>query len=186
MLLNLKLKIATKLCYSSQTTLSVDDTANVITALREKFPKIEGPRKDDICYATQNRQDAVKDLADKTDLVLVVGSTNSSNSNRLREKAHNGGVTSYLIDNESDIKSEWLENVKTVGVTAGASAPDVLVQAVIEKLKALGGDMVIENPGVEENIVFEVPAELELNKLTNRYASRANKNSVLINISEVD
>jgi len=161
----LEVKDPTNLCFSSQTTLSVDDTANVIAALREKFPKIEGPRKDDICYATQNRQDAVKDLADKTDLVLVVGSTNSSNSNRLREKADNGGVTAYLIDNEFDIKSEWLENVARVGVTAGASAPDVLVQAVIEKLKVLGGGVVIENPGVEENIVFEVPAELRVKQI---------------------
>jgi 4-hydroxy-3-methylbut-2-enyl diphosphate reductase len=158
----LEVKNPLKLCYSSQTTLSVDDTANVITALRHKFPAIEGPRKDDICYATQNRQDAVKELADKTDLVLVVGSTNSSNSNRLREKAENGGVVAYLIDNEFDIKSEWFEGVEIVGVTAGASAPDVLVQAVIEKLKSLGGTVVIENPGVEENIVFEVPAELRI------------------------
>ena len=161
----LEVKNPAKLCYSSQTTLSVDDTAHVITALRDKFPAIEGPRKDDICYATQNRQDAVKDLADKTDLVLVVGSTNSSNSNRLREKAYNGGVMAYLIDNESDIKSEWLENIEKVGVTAGASAPDVLVQAVIEKLKVLGGGVVIENPGVEENIVFEVPAELRIKQI---------------------
>lgn len=161
----LEVKDSTNLCYSSQTTLSVDDTSNVIEALRNKFPSIEGPRKDDICYATQNRQDAVKDLADKTDLVLVVGSTNSSNSNRLREKAQNGGVTSYLIDNESDIKKEWLKGVEVVGVTAGASAPDVLVQAVIEKLKVLGGGHVIENPGVEENIVFEVPAELRIKQI---------------------
>jgi len=153
------------LCYSSQTTLSVDDTAHVINALREKFPDIEGPRKDDICYATQNRQDAVKDLAEKTELVLVVGSPNSSNSNRLREKACNAGVKAYLIDNESDIKSEWLTGVNTVGVTAGASAPDVLVQAVIQKLKLLGGGIVVENPGVEENIVFEVPAELRIKQV---------------------
>ena len=161
----LEVKDGSNLCYSSQTTLSVDDTANVIAALREKFPKIDGPRKDDICYATQNRQDAVKELADKTDLVLVVGSTNSSNSNRLREKAYNGGVTAYLIDNASDIKQTWFEGVETVGVTAGASAPDVLVQAVIEKLKTLGGDIVIENPGVEENIVFEVPVELRIKQI---------------------
>jgi len=153
------------LCYSSQTTLSVDDTSHVIDALRKKFPKIEGPRKNDICYATQNRQDAVKDLADKTDLVLVVGSTNSSNSNRLREKASCAGVNAYLIDNEFDIKCEWFENINSVGVTAGASAPDVLVQAVIKKLQALGGDVVIENPGVEENTVFEVPAELRIKQL---------------------
>jgi 4-hydroxy-3-methylbut-2-enyl diphosphate reductase len=150
------------LCYSSQTTLSVDDTANIIDALRQKFPKIEGPRKDDICYATQNRQDSVKDLAQITDLVLVVGSTNSSNSNRLREKASCEGVNAYLIDNEQDIESHWLENVTKVGVTAGASAPEILVKAVIDKLQNLGGTLVIENPGVEENTVFEVPAELRV------------------------
>ncbi|TEW56787.1 4-hydroxy-3-methylbut-2-enyl diphosphate reductase [Psychromonas sp. RZ22] len=162
---NLEVKDTSKLCYSSQTTLSVDDTAHVISALRAKFPAIEGPRKNDICYATQNRQDAVKDLADKTDLVLVVGSTNSSNSNRLREKASSVGVNAYLIDNASDIKIDWFENVQTVGVTAGASAPDVLVQAVITKLKTMGGNVVIENPGVEENTVFEVPAELRIREV---------------------
>ena len=161
----LEVKNRNSLCYSSQTTLSVDDTANVITALREKFSAIEGPRKDDICYATQNRQDAVKDLANKTELVLVVGSPNSSNSNRLREKASSVGINAYLIDNESDIDSNWFDNVETVGVTAGASAPDVLVQAVIAKLKALGGHVVIENPGVEENTIFEVPAELRIREV---------------------
>ncbi|MEL0659059.1 4-hydroxy-3-methylbut-2-enyl diphosphate reductase [Psychromonas arctica] len=161
----LDVKNAESLCYSSQTTLSVDDTANVIDALRVKFPMIEGPRKNDICYATQNRQDAVKDLADKTDLVLVVGSTNSSNSNRLREKANSAGVNAYLIDNEFDIQSEWFENVASVGVTAGASAPDILVQAVIKKLQKMGGDVVVENPGVEENTVFEVPAELRIKQI---------------------
>lgn len=161
----LEVKNPDVLCYSSQTTLSVDDTANVIDALRVKFPSIEGPRKNDICYATQNRQDAVKDLADKTDLVLVVGSTNSSNSNRLREKANSAGVNAYLIDNEFDIKSEWFENVQTIGVTAGASAPDILVQAVIKKLQKMGGNVVIENPGVEENTVFEVPAELRIKQV---------------------
>jgi len=161
----LVVKDTQNLCYSSQTTLSVDDTAHVINALRDKFPEISGPRKDDICYATQNRQDAVKDLAEKTDLVLVVGSPNSSNSNRLREKAFNAGVAAYLIDNEGDIQSEWLQGVNTVGVTAGASAPDVLVQAVIQKLKLLGGGVVVENPGVEENIIFEVPAELRVKQI---------------------
>jgi len=158
----LEVKNANSLCFSSQTTLSVDDTANIIMALRERFPNIEGPRKDDICYATQNRQDAVKALAERSDLVLVVGSTNSSNSNRLQEKASCVGVNAYLIDNEKDIKAEWLDNVKVVGVTAGASAPEVLVQAVIDKLKKLGGTVVTENPGVEENIIFEVPAELRI------------------------
>ncbi|WP_028864168.1 4-hydroxy-3-methylbut-2-enyl diphosphate reductase [Psychromonas aquimarina] len=161
----LQVKNAKSLCYSSQTTLSVDDTASIISALREKFPEIEGPRKDDICYATQNRQDSVKDLAQKADLVLVVGSTNSSNSNRLREKASCVGVNAYLIDSDKDIHSGWFENVNTVGVTAGASAPEVLVQAVVDKLKELGGSLVIENPGVEENTVFEVPAELRVKQL---------------------
>ena len=161
----LQVKNPNSLCFSSQTTLSVDDTSNIIQALQAKFPKIEGPRKDDICYATQNRQDAVKDLAQKSDLVLVVGSTNSSNSNRLQEKASCIGVNAYLIDNEKDIQCEWFENVKVVGVTAGASAPEVLVQAVIDKLQKLGGALVTENPGVEENIIFEVPAELRIKQV---------------------
>lgn len=161
----LQVKDENNLCYSSQTTLSVDDTANIIDALRKKFPKIEGPRKDDICYATQNRQDSVKDLAKITDLVLVVGSTNSSNSNRLREKASCEGVNAYLIDNASDINHEWFEDVSKVGVTAGASAPEILVKAVIDKLKTLGGNLVIENPGVQENTVFEVPAELRIKQI---------------------
>ena len=161
----LQVKKPNSLCFSSQTTLSVDDTANIIMALREKFPKIEGPRKDDICYATQNRQDAVKALAEKSDLVLVVGSTNSSNSNRLQEKASCVGVNAYLIDSAKDIKCEWFENVKVVGVTAGASAPEVLVQEVIDRLKQLGGTVVIENPGVEENTVFEVPVELRIKQI---------------------
>jgi len=158
----LQVKDESNLCYSSQTTLSVDDTSSIINALREKFPKIEGPRKDDICYATQNRQDSVKDLAQITDLVLVVGSPNSSNSNRLREKASCEGVNAYLIDNASDINCDWFKDVSKVGVTAGASAPEVLVKAVIDKLQTLGGTLVTENPGVEENTVFEVPAELRI------------------------
>ena len=158
----LKVKDASNLCYSSQTTLSVDDTSCIISALRKKYPAIEGPRKDDICYATQNRQDSVKDLANITDIVLVVGSTNSSNSNRLREKASYEGVNAYLINNASDINSDWFENVTKVGVTAGASAPEILVKAVIDKLKVLGGTLVVENPGVQENTVFEVPAELRV------------------------
>ena len=158
----LQVKNESNLSYSSQTTLSVDDTANIITALREKFPKIDGPRKDDICYATQNRQDSVKELAQLADLVLVVGSPNSSNSNRLREKASCEGVNAYLIDNAGDIDCTWFENVSKVGVTAGASAPEVLVKAVIDKLQSLGGNLVRENPGVEENTVFDVPAELRI------------------------
>ena len=158
----LQVKNESNLSYSSQTTLSVDDTANIITALRERFPEIDGPRKDDICYATQNRQDSVKELAQLADLVLVVGSPNSSNSNRLREKASCEGVNAYLIDNAGDIDCTWFENVSKVGVTAGASAPEVLVKAVIDKLQSLGGNLVRENPGVEENTVFDVPAELRI------------------------
>jgi 4-hydroxy-3-methylbut-2-enyl diphosphate reductase len=161
----LQLKDENSLCFSSQTTLSVDDTTDIINALRARFPNIQGPRKDDICYATQNRQDAVKDLAEKTDLVLVVGSTNSSNSNRLREKASCVGVNAYLIDDEKDIHQGWLENVAIVGVTAGASAPEVLVKAVIAKLQQMGGTMVVENPGVKENTIFEVPAELRIKQI---------------------
>ena len=156
----LEVKNPEQLYYCSQTTLSVDDTADVIDALRAKFPKIEGPRKDDICYATQNRQDAVRQLARKVDLLLVVGAKNSSNSNRLRELAEKVGTTAYLIDDESNIEPEWLNESTAVGVTAGASAPEVLVQGVVDKLKTLGAGTVLENPGKEEDIVFAVPAEL--------------------------
>ena len=157
---NLTVKDADNLFYCSQTTLSVDDTADVIDALREKFPNIHGPRKDDICYATQNRQDAVRDLADKTDLVLVVGAKNSSNSNRLRELSAKVGTKAYLIDDASVMEKAWFEGSESVGVTAGASAPEILVQQVIDQLKAWGGTDAIENPGEEENIIFAVPAEL--------------------------
>ena len=156
----LEVKDPSNLFYCSQTTLSVDDTADVIDALRAKFPEIDGPRKDDICYATQNRQDAVRDLADKADVLLVVGAKNSSNSNRLRELAENMGTTAYLIDDASCVDAGWFENINSVGVTAGASAPEVLVQQVITRLKELGGKTVVENPGIEESIVFAVPAEL--------------------------
>lgn len=156
----LQVKNPSQLCYSSQTTLSVDDTADVITALRQRFPEIDGPRKDDICYATQNRQDAVRDLAAKADLLLVVGAKNSSNSNRLRELAEKMGCTAYLIDTANDIQQSWLENVKAVGVTAGASAPEVLVQQVVSQLQMWGGQTVNENPGRPENVVFAIPAEL--------------------------
>ncbi|MBS3796225.1 MULTISPECIES: 4-hydroxy-3-methylbut-2-enyl diphosphate reductase [unclassified Pseudoalteromonas] len=156
----LQVKDASKLFYCSQTTLSVDDTADVIDALRERFPDIDGPRKDDICYATQNRQDAVRDLADKVDVLLVVGAKNSSNSNRLRELASKMGTAAYLIDDASSIDANWLQNVDSVGVTAGASAPEVLVKEVVNHLKSLGGEQVVENPGREEDIVFAVPAEL--------------------------
>jgi len=156
----LVVKNPAELCFSSQTTLSVDDTADVIDALRKKFPDIEGPRKDDICYATQNRQDAVRELAAKVQLLLVVGAKNSSNSNRLRELAEKMGCTAYLIDTAADIQQQWLADVTAVGVTAGASAPEVLVQQVVQQLAAWGGKQVIEHPGREENVVFAVPAEL--------------------------
>jgi 4-hydroxy-3-methylbut-2-enyl diphosphate reductase len=156
----LEVKSPESLFYCTQTTLSVDDTSAVIDALRAKYPVIEGPRKNDICYATQNRQDAVKDLAEKCDVVLVVGSRNSSNSNRLREKAKNSGAMAYLIDGAMDIQSQWLPDGTKVGVTAGASAPEILVQEVVSQLQKLGGITVVENEGREEHTVFEVPAEL--------------------------
>ncbi|WP_426414844.1 4-hydroxy-3-methylbut-2-enyl diphosphate reductase [Aestuariirhabdus sp. LZHN29] len=148
------------LTYVTQTTLSMDDTARVIAALKKKFPDIQGPRKDDICYATQNRQDAVKQLARECALLLVVGSPNSSNSNRLRELAERMGTKAYLIDNAAEIKLEWLQACDVVGVTAGASAPDVLVNQVIQRLQELGGGEVEELQGREENIVFSMPKEL--------------------------
>jgi 4-hydroxy-3-methylbut-2-enyl diphosphate reductase len=156
----LEVKNPAELCFSSQTTLSVDDTADVIDALRQKFPAIEGPRKDDICYATQNRQDAVRELSAKVELLLVVGAKNSSNSNRLRELAEKMGTKAYLIDTSADIQRAWLDGVRAVGVTAGASAPEVLVQQVVQQLTEWGGKQVIEHPGREENVVFAVPAEL--------------------------
>lgn len=151
-----------KLSYVTQTTLSMDDTARVIDALRAKFPAIEGPRKDDICYATQNRQDAVKTLATECDLLLVVGSPNSSNSNRLRELGERMGARAFLIDNAAEIDPSWLQDVHAVGVTAGASAPDVLVQEVIQKLISLGGEEPQELQGIPENVVFSLPKELRL------------------------
>ena len=157
---SLVVKDPQKLYFCSQTTLSVDDTMDVIDALRLKFPEIQGPRKDDICYATQNRQDAVREIADKVDLMLVVGAKNSSNSNRLKELASKIGVTSYLIDTADDIDINWLQGVDKVGVTAGASAPAVLIMQVVEALKGYGGHQVIEHPGKEESIVFAVPIEL--------------------------
>ena len=148
------------LSFVTQTTLSMDDTAAVIDALRARFPAIEGPRKDDICYATQNRQDAVKALADQADLVLVVGSPNSSNSNRLRELAERKGCQAHLIDAAQDIQPQWLEGVKTIGITAGAAAPEVLVQDVIARLCELGATTPIELDGRPENITFSLPREL--------------------------
>ena len=150
------------LAYVTQTTLSVDDTAKVIDALRSRFPNIAGPRKDDICYATQNRQDAVKVLADQADVVLVVGSPNSSNSNRLRELAERCGSKAYLIDDASMLESVWLTDAKTVGVTAGASAPESLVEEVISALQASGADTVVSIDGRPENITFSLPKELRI------------------------
>ncbi len=147
--------------FVTQTTLSMDDTAKVIDALRVRFPGIQGPRKDDICYATQNRQDAVKELTMQADLLLVVGSRNSSNSNRLREIAEQRGIPGYLIDGPEDIKEDWLTNIEAVGVTAGASAPEVLVKQVIERLQELGGETTEELVGREENIVFSLPRALQ-------------------------
>ena len=149
------------LSYVTQTTLSMDDTANVIDALRKRFPNIHGPKKDDICYATQNRQDAVKSLAQVTDLVLVVGSPNSSNSNRLKEVAERIGTTAYLIDNETEIDQEWLKGKEKIGLTAGASAPAELVENVIAKLREWGASSVTNQDGIEENIVFSLPKDLQ-------------------------
>ncbi|QBH97444.1 4-hydroxy-3-methylbut-2-enyl diphosphate reductase [Limnobaculum zhutongyuii] len=161
----LKVKNEKNLCFMTQTTLSVDDTSDVIDALRERFPDIIGPRKDDICYATTNRQEAVRNLALQSDMVLVVGSKNSSNSNRLAELAQRIGKPAYLIDTAEDIQEEWLKNLSSVGVTAGASAPDVLVQAVITRLRSLGGEPAVEMEGREESIVFEVPKELRVKQV---------------------
>ena len=153
------------LSYVSQTTLSMDDTAKVIKALRLKFPNIHGPKTDDICYATQNRQDAVKDLANSSDLILVVGSPNSSNSNRLRELAERMGSKAYLIDNSDEIEPTWFDDITKVGITAGASAPEVLVKQVVSRVRELGGDIPVELSGREENIVFHLPKELRLKEV---------------------
>ncbi len=161
----LKVGFAEELAYVTQTTLSVDDTRGVITALQEKFPAIIGPKHDDICYATQNRQDAVRALAKGTDLVLVVGSVNSSNSNRLRELAEKMDVPAYLINGAENIRPEWLENAKRVGVTAGASAPEGLVTGVIEQLLRQGYSSVDEIEGVAEHMEFALPKELRIKTL---------------------
>jgi len=158
----LVVKDPSNLRYATQTTLSVDDTRDIISALKERFPSISGPRKDDICYATQNRQDAVKTLALECNLVLVVGSPNSSNSNRLRELAERCGATSYLIDNAEEIDKSWLKNIHAVGVTAGASAPESLVNGVVEKLKTFGGTSSSELEGEKEDVVFSMPKKLRL------------------------
>lgn len=151
-----------RLAFVTQTTLSMDDTSRVIDALKTRFPAISGPRKDDICYATQNRQDAVKQLADACDVVLVVGSPNSSNSNRLRELSERMGTPAYLIDGAEDLKTEWFSECAVVGVTAGASAPEVLVQGVIERLRNWGAQMTEELEGRPENVTFSMPKELRM------------------------
>jgi 4-hydroxy-3-methylbut-2-en-1-yl diphosphate reductase len=150
-----------QLAYVTQTTLSIDDAAAIVTALKQKFPKISAPKSDSICYATQNRQDAVKVLAKDCDLVIVVGSPNSSNSNRLREVAQNQGVESYMVDNASYIDPIWLIGKKNIGISAGASAPEVLVKEVIAKLQTLTKAEVTELPGVVENVVFQLPKNLK-------------------------
>jgi 4-hydroxy-3-methylbut-2-en-1-yl diphosphate reductase len=149
-----------KLSYVTQTTLSVDDAAAIVAALKARFPRIVGPKKDDICYATQNRQDAVKFMAPQCDVVIVVGSPNSSNSNRLREVSENMGVPAYLVDSAADLRPEWIAGMRRVGVTAGASAPEVLVNELIARLKALGAASVRPLTGITESVVFSLPREL--------------------------
>ncbi len=156
----LQVEDANNLAFVTQTTLSVDDAQQTINALRSRFPQIVGPKKDDICYATQNRQDAVKVLARQCQVVIVVGSPNSSNSTRLREVAENQGVPAYMVDNEKELKPEWLTGKSVIGVTAGASAPEVLVQQVVERLRALGADRVKPIHGIQENVTFPLPKGL--------------------------
>ncbi|QSX32779.1 4-hydroxy-3-methylbut-2-enyl diphosphate reductase [Shewanella avicenniae] len=156
----MQVKNPDNLCFVTQTTLSVDDTQDIIAALQARFPSVEGPRKDDICYATQNRQDAVRKLASDVDMLIVVGSKNSSNSNRLRELAEKSGTRAYLLDTAEDLDCQWFEGVSKVAVTAGASAPEVLVQQVIDALVRIAPGVVTEVAGREEDTVFAVPAEL--------------------------
>ncbi len=156
----LKVKDEKNLAFVTQTTLSVDDAQQTINALRARFPGIVGPKKDDICYATQNRQDAVKTLARQCEVVIVVGSPNSSNSNRLREVTEQQGVAAYMVDNASELKPKWVAGKRVVGVTAGASAPDVLVKQVVEKLRKLGGGPAAESVGIAEKVVFPLPKGL--------------------------
>ena len=159
---NLIVKNPDELSFVTQTTLSVDDASIVIDALRKHFPNIQGPRKDDICYATQNRQDAVKKLASQCDMVLVVGSKNSSNSNRLRELSDKLSTPAYLIDDARDINPQWLDNIDVIGLTAGASAPEVLVQQVVDKLSSLGVTQTNEDEGRRETVEFSLPKELKI------------------------
>ena len=160
---NLALSNSDELAYVTQTTLSVDDTKDIIQALQQRFPRIQAPKRDDICYATQNRQDAVKDIVDDCDLLLVVGSNNSSNSNRLKEIASKKGIAAYLIDDASQVLEQWLDGSSVIGITAGASAPEVLVQQVMEKVSKLSDADVREVAGVKEDIAFALPRELRKN-----------------------
>ncbi len=157
---NLQVKNPEFLSFVTQTTLSMDDTAEIIDALRRRFPSIVGPKKEDICYATQNRQDAVKKLVKECDIILVVGSQTSSNSTRLKEIAEKQGISAYLIDSADEIQREWLNGKRRVGVTAGASAPEVLVEQVVARLKEWGGHAISEAPGIREQVVFSLPREL--------------------------
>jgi len=156
----LRVQDEANLAYVTQTTLSMDDAARTIQAIRKRFPKIVGPKKDDICYATQNRQDAIKTLAQRCDVVIVVGSPNSSNSNRLREVAEQLGVPAYMVDNAGELRPEWVAGKSTVGITAGASAPEVLVQEVVARLRSLGADAVTTLDGIAERVTFPLPKGL--------------------------
>ncbi len=162
----LQIKNPDRLAFVTQTTLSVDDTARVIDALRARFPALQGPAHDDICYATQNRQDAVKELVTRCEVLIVVGSQASSNSNRLREIADNGGVRGYLVDGPQDLRAEWFTGCSAVGVTAGASAPELLVEQVVTQLRAWGGEASVEAPGCAEHVVFTLPKALRTVKAT--------------------
>jgi 4-hydroxy-3-methylbut-2-enyl diphosphate reductase len=156
----LQVRDPAKLSYVTQTTLSVDDAQTIVDALKRRFPAIVGPKKDDICYATQNRQDAVKFMAPRCDLLIVVGSPNSSNSNRLREVAKSRGTDAYMVDNAGELKTEWVQGRRNVGVTAGASAPEILVQQVVARLRELGAVRVTQLEGIEENVTFPLPKAL--------------------------
>ena len=162
---HLEIRDASRLAFVTQTTLSVDDTQRVVDALRKRFPELASPRKEDICYATQNRQDAVKRLVERCDVILVVGSPTSSNSNRLREIAEKAGIPGYLIDGPEDLQREWFTGKKTVGVTAGASAPEVLVSRVVARIKEWGGAAPVDLVGEPEDVVFSLPRELRITQM---------------------
>jgi 4-hydroxy-3-methylbut-2-enyl diphosphate reductase len=159
---HLQIRAPERLAFVTQTTLSVDDTQRVVEALRQRFPQLANPRKEDICYATQNRQDAVKQLVERCDLILVVGSPTSSNSNRLREIAEKAGIPGYLVDGPEDLNQEWFVGRKVVGVTAGASAPEILVERVVAKIREWGGEAPVNLQGQTESVVFSLPRELRV------------------------